>query len=227
MNDSTVFDTHEHDEVALLLPWYVNQSLDPDEHQRVVRHVHGCLTCRREIRALSNLQTSLRDGDPLELSAQASFRNMRSKLGTAARDSHPTRPAPSTMSGWRQRLTRRNVVAWAVAASVMLAFAPTLLRQVPTLPQGEFETLSSSSKSDGEQLQVVFAPSLATAQREHLLQAIGGEVIGNPNSLGAYRVRLHSASGNHDPVAALSFLRTQPGVLLAEPVMTDEAGKTP
>ena len=56
-----------HREIALLLPWYVNGSLDGPERDRVRLHVQGCHRCQQEVPLLRLIQTevaSARSGEP-------------------------------------------------------------------------------------------------------------------------------------------------------------------
>ncbi|MEO7009989.1 MAG: zf-HC2 domain-containing protein, partial [Caldimonas sp.] len=39
----------EHRAIELLLPWYVNGSLEPDETAEVEAHLHACATCQTEL----------------------------------------------------------------------------------------------------------------------------------------------------------------------------------
>jgi len=45
-----------HDDLQLLLPWYVNNTLSPDEHERVSRHVAKCQECREHVALLEQVQ---------------------------------------------------------------------------------------------------------------------------------------------------------------------------
>ena len=57
----------EHREIDLLLPWYVNGSLEEPERDRVRLHIQGCQLCQQEVPLLRLIQaevTSERQGDP-------------------------------------------------------------------------------------------------------------------------------------------------------------------
>lgn len=49
----------EHREIDLLLPWYVNRTLEPHERERVEQHLAVCALCQREVRALTQLQSAV------------------------------------------------------------------------------------------------------------------------------------------------------------------------
>ena len=48
----------QHQQLQLLLPWYVNESLGEVERLQVEEHIHGCLLCNRELFALRKLQAA-------------------------------------------------------------------------------------------------------------------------------------------------------------------------
>jgi Putative zinc-finger len=57
----------EHREIDLLLPWYVNGSLDEPERERVRLHVQECHLCQQEVQLVSLIQTEVvgeRQGEP-------------------------------------------------------------------------------------------------------------------------------------------------------------------
>lgn len=57
----------EHREIDLLLPWYVNGSLDGPERERVRLHVQECYFCQQELPLLRLIQTevaSQHQGEP-------------------------------------------------------------------------------------------------------------------------------------------------------------------
>ena len=56
-----------HREIDLLLPWYVNGSLDEPERDRVRLHVQECHLCQQELQFVSLIQTEVaseRQGEP-------------------------------------------------------------------------------------------------------------------------------------------------------------------
>ena len=45
-----------HQQILLLLPWYLNQSLEQGEQKQVEKHIAHCLLCRRELISLRKLK---------------------------------------------------------------------------------------------------------------------------------------------------------------------------
>ena len=57
----------EHREIDLLLPWYVNGSLEEPERDRVRLHIQGCQLCQQEVPLLRLIQAEVaseRQGEP-------------------------------------------------------------------------------------------------------------------------------------------------------------------
>ncbi len=50
---------HDHDEIDLLLPWYVNDTLDATEHDRVAKHVVSCAKCQESVSLLTDVQAAV------------------------------------------------------------------------------------------------------------------------------------------------------------------------
>ncbi len=49
MTNNRVAGDVEHQEVAGLIPWYVNSSLSESERLKVDAHIAGCAACRAEV----------------------------------------------------------------------------------------------------------------------------------------------------------------------------------
>ena len=45
-------DDPQHVQTSELLPWFVNGTLDPEEHTRVERHLADCISCKQELARL-------------------------------------------------------------------------------------------------------------------------------------------------------------------------------
>ena len=69
-----------HHDISLLLPWYVNKTLQGDEIERVENHLKVCLTCRREIAILHKLAEAVQREGSLDSAAQASFSRLKKRL---------------------------------------------------------------------------------------------------------------------------------------------------
>lgn len=206
----------EHDEVAALLPWYVNGTLDAEERAKVGRHVEDCPACRQELAALRALADRIAAAPVPRRSPEAAYARLRDTL--AQREAAPRAPARRGRAGRRSAAVR-----WVIAAMVLLLLAPWGWRQLARLAEPSFRTLSGRTPA-GEpgDVRVVFDRSMQPARIDALLEAVGGRRVGEPGPGGVYTIRLSGpAAGKPDLEAALAYLRAQEGVLLAEPVKRD------
>lgn len=217
MNPSATTTTDLHQQAQLLLPWYLNQSLRPEQHQQVESHIRQCLLCRRELVSLQRLAKAVTELSDLEVAAETSFARLRSKLPARA---PTTRPAKTTNVVRLTTFSRQHVVKFAMVATLVLAIIPLSLQNVHTRTGDNFYTLSAEKAelAHDKQLRVIFAKSLTGTEVTAILATIHGKQLDNPNSVGAFTVTLDSDdSPTLDETIAL--LRSRSDVLLVEPVM--------
>jgi len=221
MNPSAPSISDLHQQIQLLLPWYINQSLQPHERQQVESHIRHCLQCRRELLSLRKLAEVVIKPSDMEAAAEASFANLRSKLPARTSDNTPSiLSVKTTTLGRLTTFGRQRTVWFAMAASLVLAVIPLTLHTLRTNTTESYYTLSAARPelAGGKQLRVVFAKSLPNADVDALLLAIHGQRMDEANSVGAFTVKLDSDDNTKlDDVIAL--LRSRSDVLLAEPVM--------
>jgi hypothetical protein len=221
----------QHEKVSLLLPWYLNKSLQSDELQQVEQHLRSCLLCRREMQALDKLSKAVRQASDLEMAAELSFAGLKNKLPMYPAAESFSNPLARQSSGLfrplkarspHKALLRFSYPYLAIAATVLMAVIPLLLYFPDAKFKADYYTLAAAKTEavTGPQLRVVFSPALPKSQIDAVLKQIQGQLIDEPNSVGAYTVRLtHADSPNNSVEAALAFLRRQPVVVLAEPVL--------
>lgn len=216
-SNNTQHDIHE--QSLFLLPWYFNQTLNEQDRILVESHMKDCLICRREFNSLKALANHLDNDTGLEEAAQLSFDRVNRRLQNIGV------PAPELMHSTKRSIigpaTRplaKRLTGLAVAASVVLAAMPALLYF-----QGEndYRTLSNmpSKISEKTQIRVAFAKRLSDDEIERLLSHIHGRRIGMPNSMGAFTVEVDNQSSAMSLDDALTWLRAQQNVMLAEPVV--------
>jgi hypothetical protein len=220
---------HDHDEIWLLLPWYVNGSLDAAEHERVKTHARVCLLCRREIADQSLLAKRLQHEPRVEISAKPSFDRLMARI--QSEQAAPQAPKPmarpaakpqaSPWSDWFNGL----LLGWntprfaAVGASLLLLLAaPYLARQQATAPA--FRTVADQGSMDKfgpNDVRVIFAEQLGKADIGQLVTALNGRIIDGPSPAGLYTIHLDGGADNVGN--ALARLRRNALVLFAEPAL--------
>jgi len=243
MNRPTSPSTDEHQQIMLLLPWYLNKSLEQDELQRVESHLRNCILCNREMVALRKLATAVKQSSDLDVAAEASLASFRKKLQTADPDRQkPVSGSNRTTLVWPEkhahaasgssvhttnkagrllRLSGRAGKYFAIAASMLLAMIPVVMQYGRSSGTTDYYTLSATKPESptGAQLRIVFSKTLPTTEINLLLEKIHGQLVEGPNSVGAYTARLSIGKDNQDLTAAVALLRKQQNVLLVEPVI--------
>ncbi len=226
--DAPKLDPHE--EATLLLPWYANGTLSPEEMRQVEKHLGQCPTCRAELaqyRVLAN-QVLEQPGLAWQPSAGHFDRLMTDidRLETQAARNNPKPSMLQRVMDWFRETP--HPVRWTLAAESLALAALVLVVLLPGRPAVEpgFETLSSVTSPttpSGPRLRVEFDPALRIGNLQSLFQEINGQIVAGPSALGIYTVVLDAE--DHQDTAldhALTVLRASSQVWLAEPLQPPE-----
>jgi len=221
MNTSTKNTLDAHQEIQLLLPWYVNQSLDSHDYQIVDQHVKYCLLCRRELVSLRKLAHAVTRANDLDIAAETSFAVIANKLPARGSKTITMRTAKQQPYIHRfNRVVRHRGFRYAMVASLLLVLMPFGLRMMSLMTDGLYSTLSAARPvtSQTMELRVVFAKSTSVADIDALLKTLHAQQFGEANSVGALTIRLE-ANDQSSLDQAIAQLRSRQDVLLAEPVL--------
>ncbi|MEI6269539.1 MAG: hypothetical protein WCP01_11725 [Methylococcaceae bacterium] len=239
MNRHTFPLTDDHRQIQLLLPWYVNHSLEQNERKLVESHLRSCILCHRELVVLRKLAEDVNKSSVLDVAAEASFARLRGKLQAAEpvrsfiNQQNPdllkkSADATSGLSALTTNNTRRLLrfsgrtgKYLAIAASMLFAMIPLAMQYGRSPAITDYYTLSDGKPESlkGAQLRIVFSKSLPNTVIDSLLKKIHGKLVEGPNSVGAYTVRLGDGQDSTELTTAITFLRSQQNVMLVEPVI--------
>lgn len=223
MNTSLNDTQRQHQEIALLLPWFVNDSLESDEHSRVENHIRRCLVCRRQLIDLRRLADMVNQESNLDVAAETSFSRIADQLGKPASARYQQPAAAKHRDRSIKRYSRSSSFAYALAASLVLAaLLPLGLQTMQRDDSDSFATLSAATTAVSNQtgeLRVVFAKTASASDIAALLEALHGQPIGAANSVGALNIRLNHDGSSPTLEQAIALLRSRPEVVLAEPVV--------
>ena len=177
---------HKHDEIALLLPWYVNSSLSPAEHACVAEHLAECDACQENVSVLSTVQTNLQHQMPTPIVPEPRVGRLLDKL-----DAQDTRRRGRH---WMQGLSlAASIAALALATALFLTG-----REDIQLSPSWFETATSSGQVAAMDyvLAVQFETGTLPADRQRVLQDIQARDISGGDQTGSFRVivRMPAAS---------------------------------
>ena len=169
---------HDHDAIDLLLPWYVNDTLNPDEHDRVSKHVATCAECRENVSLLVGIQAAVVRNKATPIVPQPRIDELLESISTGNPLHHLDRQQSRTFFG---------------AAAITLLLIATLLlinqEDRSGIPQ-RFETATSSQvgASMDYVLTIQFESGSSPADRDRILQDIGARDVSGGSDEGSYRV---------------------------------------
>lgn len=186
-------DGAEHAFAGSLLPWYVNDSLDAPERERVRRHLEECGACRDDLLLLQRVRLAVRRSEAIPILPP--HRPERLLQAIDRRESRNLR-------------LRRAGFAAGAAALVALVFAAGIVVSgivasgIGDDPPGRFRTLTSDPRAIAMDyvFELRFEAGLAAADRERVLGALQATRVEPGTPEGAYRVMLRL------PAASLSEL---------------------
>lgn len=163
----------DHELVDTLLPWFVNGTLDPDEHDLVERHAAGCADCRDNIALLARVRNAVDGAQPTPMVPQPK----------------PEALAQAIEARQTQRVPPR--VAWVAAAGVAaLALIAAIFMPREQAPPLRFETATSDARPLPMDyvLSVRFDDRATPADRERVLKGIGARQVSATDNPSEYRV---------------------------------------
>lgn len=226
--DAPPLDPHE--AATLLLPWYANGTLSPEETRQVEAHLDQCPHCRAELEQYRVLGEQVREQPEWTWQPPSGhFERLMADIDRLDILAVPVRAKPSPwqrLMDWLRETPQP--VRWTLAAESLALAMLVLVVWLPGRPVVEpgFETLSSvttSTRPTGPRLRVGFDPTLRIADLQSLLQVLHGQIVAGPSALGIYTIALDAkerpeAALDH----ALTVLRAHRQVLLAEPLQPSE-----
>jgi len=194
----------EHDDVDLLLPWYVNGTLAATEQARVRRHLAACADCRDNSALLSSLQSSVRHAGAVPIVPAP-----RPATLLAAIDRDARRPA-------RRRM---GIAAASVAALLLITVAFMVVGERDTSPLPQYETVTSAPQRTTMDyvLAIRFEAATTAAERQRVLRQLNAHDISAGADDGAYRVTVSLAPGSLAELEAYTdSVQALPGVRSAQ-----------
>ena len=216
-----------HQDVQLLLPWYVTGSLDGAEHALVEAHLSQCPECLAELRFEHRL-----DREVAELPIEAERGWAALQLRLAASSSSAASPLDAIgawlASAWRR--TRRAWRAsppwlgWAMAAQsaamVAAALLVVMVLAVPRPQTAAYHALGAAPVAASGNVVVIFRPDTSERDLRAALNLSHARLVDGPTSTDAYVLHVPAA----ERAADLTALRRRPSIVLAEPI---DAGGAP
>jgi anti-sigma factor RsiW len=222
-----------HRRVWELLPWYVNGSLSQRERERIETHLAVCRLCREEERTSRRTAEMVKGaGEVAPTPHPVQLQRVLARIDEAEREA----PAHGV---WRRlaapfralidatpRPLRGALVAQ-VAVILMLVGVLVWPELRPSArssqPPAVYRTLSDpgAPPAPSLRLRVMFSPKATERQIRGLLLGLRGEITSGPSPLGVYTLSVPAVGESLQ--AVLARLRSEPQVMLAEPVVGEES----
>jgi len=176
-----------HDQWDLLIPWYVNGTLNEVEMSQLEDHMARCDTCRAAIEWELDLAKNLHASPPgLEtLNAEKDRQYLTLLEAMDAPGARHNARALRRVGDWAGG---KSLVLVASAACLVLAFFVGAWLQTPAQP--DYQTLTRESGYQGQVVQVLFHPSTPERDIRMLLLELDAKLLGGPSERGVYRLAI-------------------------------------
>ncbi|MGF1632073.1 MAG: hypothetical protein ACFCUT_21560 [Kiloniellaceae bacterium] len=201
-------DNGKNDEALdLLLPWYVNGTLEAEERRQVEAYLERNSHARDEVELLRALRQQVKDerieNSPGELGLQRLKREIKQatpQQGGTDRSSGRT----VVVAGFWRPLAVAACLAVVIQAGVMIGLSGG--------PGSEVDIASGTAGLTAPVLQVTFDPGATEQEIRDVLQSAGASIADGPTALGIYNLRLVDA-GTTTVEEALATLRARADVV--------------
>ena len=193
--------------LELLLPWYVNGTLEAEERRQVEAYLESNSDARDEVALLRELRQQVKDekieNSPGELGLQRLKREIKQAGAQPGGADRMTGRTVTVASFWRP-LAVAACLAVVVQAGVMVGLGGW--------PGSDVEIASGTAGLTPPVLQVTFEPGATEQEIRDVLQSAGASIADGPTALGVYNLRLVDA-GTTTVDEALATLRARADVV--------------
>jgi hypothetical protein len=216
----------EHHEISSLIPWYVNDTLDDHERQRVDVHVAACAVCREDLAVHNRIFEGMEAQPALDYMPAASLKRLQVRLDDAqAQSGAPQAPSsdPIRQTPWRGWMAA-SIGALALAIGVLAA--DRWVQFEARMKQPTYRTVTSSTpRPQGEVIRAVFSPTITLVELQQILDEAQLKIVSGPTEAGVYSLAPSSSLAVR---SSLELLRRHSTVRFAEGTLPEtESGSPP
>ena len=171
----------DHARVDRLLPWFVNNTLDDGERDRVRSHLDICDACRESVSLLSAVQHSIHRGTATPIVPRLQTDRLLETI-----DTHVSK-------GRRTRVLAIFASAASVAAALVLVNLLLPAREQTVTEPARYETTTSPAQraSMNYVLDVQFEAGVPPAAQQRVLHGLQAKEISSAGSDGVYRITVN------------------------------------
>ncbi len=210
---------HPHDEAAHsqvqdLLPWYVINTLQPEEQQLVQAHLQTCAACQDDLQ----WQQRLKAGEPgkpetgTAPDVDRALARLLPKLDEQVRAAKVKR-ADNFMARLRALLTAdgKAPVRWVMAAQTAVIVGLVVHMTLPRQDNSSYRVLGNGERSSGN-IVVVFKPETTVKDIQRIMSINDARIIDGPTVTNAYLLNVDDARLEQ----SIRELRSESGIELVE-----------
>jgi Putative zinc-finger len=216
MSNFKIENSPEHAEVAALMPWYVNATLNEADRNSVDAHLSLCAACRADLEVERQVFAEVTAESAIEYMPVASLNRLRARLDAEQADVADPEIAPLPRRRRRslpwQGLMAASVALMAVAVGLMAADRWMQFHSLSTSP--DFHTVTSPApRAPDEVIRAVFTPTITLVELQAILDESRLRIVAGPTEAGVYSLALTTAQPVNE---SLATLRKHPTVRFAE-----------
>ena len=211
-----------HQEISLLLPWYVNKTLHKNEIEMVENHLVVCMTCRRELATLHKLAAAVQNEGSIDSAAQASFTQLKKRIHGSNKTSQEKAPNVIALPVQRKaggKIWHLSRPALALAAVLLVSLLVPRFIDTGNSQMNEYRTLSNAENRAASQntIRVIFSNDAKQLEINEILASVNGQIIDGPTEQGVYTVAIQNEPASKDILDRVTLLQKNAQVIFAEP----------
>ena len=206
------FDAATHKVVDVLLPWFVNGTLDGDERELVEQHLGQCKRCQQEVQWLQELQAACvaaaaPGASPAANQLHQRLTLLRPRQGAAGR----SQARWPILQPWSRVIMVAQLAVIVLLGAVVAAMSAD--HGTPYRTLGAADSAGPATAS----LVVVFDPSTTELDLRRMVRAVGARIVDGPTQANAYLLDVPPEAREQ----ALRTLKAERRVVLVEPLAAD------
>lgn len=210
---------NEHRELAELLPWHVNRTLDADEQQRLDAHLEHCDRCRAEHARWHETLEASAGPETVPEHSEARLSRIMERIETHEATTARRTGADIGFLAQLQRLAKNALMVSPQAlgaTAVVLAAAGLVVFTVTSPTKDEYETRSAADQGSSMQLNVTIDGGWSDKQIDALIAEAGDGLQWQTDEAGHIRVTLPADMPASDVLGIVSALKARQGVVQVE-----------
>lgn len=213
-----------HRETWDLIPWIVNGTATAAQCDSVEQHLRECADCRDELAQQQQFKSGMQAAATGAYDPQPGLQRLFARIDAESSVLDSGRPASMRGGRWTPWLAAA-VIVQAVGLALLVGMmwgrpAPELAAQ-PVADAG-YRTLTSATAQRGATIRLVVGPDTSLAALRRLLSEARLQIVESTADNAAFGLAPTAVSlpTTEDRTAhSVAWLRNQPGVLLAEPIV--------